>query len=644
VRVSPEKLSRRRCVQDDLDPGIGLVALAQVDRERNRFGVPSYERYIQDRIDESGALSHPWVLHQLMKGAEQVGPGVRTRLCMSKSAHSSSVSSAMRPIGRFERGIRSTMRLWDSLLAPLGSAPLEVDGVRTSWTTLVARSGRIGAALRKRGIQPGDAVGCVLSNSAESCAALLGIWRAGGTAVSLPASARGQAKARYLAQLDGLCRLADVRTALAEDALASQIRSFAEDAVQWLGYTGLDSDSPPPTNPPSATAPAFVQFSSGTTGRPRGVILTSEAIDAQLDLLAHALGLQRGDRGCMWLPLSHDMGLFGGLLLCWSRSLGFLLGTPSSFVAQPRSWFENCARFDATLTAAPNLALNVVTRAFRATSVDPPRLRLRACILGGERIRADTLQRASPLLERCGVGPAIITPAYGLAEVTLAATMTAIEAPPRTVTVDGAALAQRRLRLSGLGDSGEEIVSVGKPLGPTEVRIEGDDPMGPIWLRSPSNASGYIGDADSTRARFVDGWVNTGDIGFAHRDEIYVVGRDDDTLVLAGQNIPALEIEAILSDHPAVRPGACAVVDAASGTVGSLAAFVETVEDADLAALSRELSRLALRETGVAITDWTYLHPGCLPKTPSGKIQRYALCQRAVDPEAIRGRIRQPPH
>jgi acyl-CoA synthetase (AMP-forming)/AMP-acid ligase II len=349
-------------------------------------------------------------------------------------------------------------------------------------------------------------------------------------------------------------------------------------------------------------------------------MLTTRAIERQLDILAEGLELDPArDQTVAWLPLSHDMGFFGCLMLSFAKGMRLAMSSPERFLRAPRTWFGDCARVQATMTVAPNFALDLAARAARR-SPPPARFPMRTCILGGERIEATTLDAATAALGPYGLTPATLLPAYGLAEAVLAVTMARVPDPPTTLTLDGPSLA-RGVVCPPDGDA-RRLVAAGRPLRGVSVRIDGEEGgVGEICIRTPSLASGYVDNPEETSARFVGGELRTRDLGFVRDDELYVVGRLDDMLCVAGRNVWARDIEAAISSCGAARPGSAALVDVA-GT--RLVLLVEPPKGAtDHEAVGCESSRVAVETAGLKPDECLVLPPGTLPKTPSGKIQRF---------------------
>jgi acyl-CoA synthetase (AMP-forming)/AMP-acid ligase II len=366
-------------------------------------------------------------------------------------------------------------------------------------------------------------------------------------------------------------------------------------------------------------------------------MLTARAIEAQLDRLADAIDLDpERDWGVSWLPLSHDMGFFGTLMLDWAKGLSGAITPPERFLRSPGTWFEDCARTQATMTVAPNFALGHAARA--AETKPPDRFPMRNCILGGERIEASSLQTALEVLGPSGLESSALAPAYGMAEAVLAVAVTPAGKAPRLLTVDSDALADGRVE--PMDDPGpsqpvQTLVSSGRPLRDVEVRTDGESEQGEILIRTPSLASGYAGDPQTTAQHFVDGELQSRDLGFVHEGEVYVQGRLDDILVVGGRNVSALDLEASARNSAPVRPGCCAVVDVSRDGKVELVALAEARDDAP----EPERTAAAIREAamstgGVRVDECIILPRGTLPKTPSGKIQRFR-CRELVSSGSI---------
>lgn len=497
---------------------------------------------------------------------------------------------------------------------------------------------RAAAGLRRLGVEPGEHVGCILTNSPEICEGVVGVWLTGATIVSLPTLARGADLASYARQLRRSCAIARAEVLLVEEQFAAPLRESLPE-FRILTWEELPADRLVEPCCPDGDI-AFVQFSSGSTQEPRGCALSGLAIMRQLDILAEGLQLDPvHDEGMSWLPLSHDMGFFGCLMLSFVKGMRLAVGTPQRFLRSPRTWWGDCADLGATITAAPNFALDLAARAARGGAPRP--CPMRKCVIGGERVEPRTLEEAVAALGPWGLSAEALLPAYGLAEAVLAVTMTPLAEAPRVLTVHASALRDRRLVPvadgAGRGVEVTRLVSAGRCLRGVDLKIAGEAGVGEICLRSPSLASGYIDDPEATQARFADGWLQTRDVGFVHDGMLYVHGRLDDMLNVGGRNVWARDVEAEISRQAPVRPGSCVLVDLVVGDGTSLVLVVEPKPGGSPDEIASVGRRVALEMAGVRLDQCVVLARGALPKTPSGKVQRYRCREilRGVEDSAI---------
>jgi acyl-CoA synthetase (AMP-forming)/AMP-acid ligase II len=252
-------------------------------------------------------------------------------------------------------------------------------------------------------------------------------------------------------------------------------------------------------------------------------------------------------------------------------------------------------------------------------------------VLGGERIETATIADAHEVLGPFGVTREAITPAYGLAEGTLAVTMKNFGEEAGSVWIDRErAYGGEVVPLSPADPGATSMTSCGPPMPGVSVRTQGSD-LGRIRVRSKSLASGYLDEPEITAESFVDGEFHTGDLGFLHDGELYVLGRTDDVLVIAGHNIHARDIEGEIERHDGIRPGCSALIDCGEAGRSRVVLIAEpTAGDAPLDRIADDLAELAFRSAGLRVSECIFVRPGNLPKTPSGKIQRF-LCRQLIE-------------
>lgn len=493
-----------------------------------------------------------------------------------------------------------------------------------TWDDVVADAQRVAAALRQLGVGPGSRVASVLSNSREAVPGVLGVWLAGGTLASLPVPARGMDADDYRDQLRRL--IAQLEPSVL--ALDADLRALVPEPlgnVRVVAWQSLDSTARLEPEPPDLDDIAFIQYSSGSTDTPKGCMLSTRAIAAQLETIRELFdGVPGRETVCSWLPLSHDMGLFGTLLYAWAWDHDLVLSSPQRFMVAPRTWFEDMARSGCTQTAGTSSALHFAVRAQRAARL-PERLCLRSLVIGAERVEPGVLGDALATFGAAGLLPTALRPAYGLAEATLAVTATPTDVPPRERTLDAAALADGEVREARAGSTGATtLVSLGPPCRGVALRFPQAEGVSELHVRTPSMFSGYHAAPERTRERLRDGELATRDLGFLHDGELYLVGRTDDVLSVGGRNVYTSEIEAAVSALDGVRHGCCTIVDLPGGRTAHLAMLVELRDDHHgFEAIAAAASRAATTKAGINLSECVFLERGALPKTPTGKIQRF---------------------
>jgi acyl-CoA synthetase (AMP-forming)/AMP-acid ligase II len=412
----------------------------------------------------------------------------------------------------------------------------------------------------------------------------------------------------------------------------------SKEAAQEWRHPGVGSDTL-----------ALLQYTSGSTRMPRGVMLTHGNLLANSALIKRAFGNTPKSRGVLWAPPYHDLGLIGGILQPVYVGGPNVLMSPLSFLRKPIRWLEAISRYRVTATGGPNFAYDLCVD--RTTPEERAGLDLscwQVAFNGAEPIRARTLDRFAETFAPYGFDRRAFYPCYGLAEATLIATGGRIDEPPVVATVSSRALERGVVRhVERWAPDARSLVGCGRALPGVEVRIVDPDSRAPcprgtvgeIWISGPSVGLGYWGSPESRESTFAvpmagggaQRYLRTGDLGFLHRGELFVTGRRHDVIIVRGRNHYPQDIEETAElAHPALRPGcgAAFTTRGESGELVVLAYEVDTREPIDAPLILGAVRRQVLVEHGIALDAIVLLAARSIPKTSSGKIQRHA-CREA---------------
>jgi acyl-CoA synthetase (AMP-forming)/AMP-acid ligase II len=511
---------------------------------------------------------------------------------------------------------------------------LTIEGHAYTWGALRAEVGRCAAGLAARGVVAGDRVGLLLGNDAAFPVVFFACWWLGAIPVPLapprpgpgaaePAAAELARVARALA-ISG-ARLAVVTAGPSTTAEGPCPLVLAGDVLAVSGLEG----------PVAPLELALMQFSSGSTGGPKGVVLTAEALAANLDGLTERFGAGPADVACAWLPLHHDMGLIGSLLLPLRAGFPVHVLAPERFIREPASWPVALSRVRATITGGPTFGYALAARLPARATVGVDLSSVRVALVGAEPVHAATMAAFTRRYAPHGFSARALLPAYGLAEATLAVTLTS---PGEGVIVDHVsreALArdhEARVTPEGVADA-RSVVALGTPLAGVRLSIRDaagsplpDRQAGEVWVQSPATMTGYWGDADATAEALPgDGWLRTGDLGYLAEGRLHLCGRLKDVIVRAGRKYHAADLEALAERVAGVRSGGAAAfaVGAADDQVERVVLLVEPrTEGEDPAPLLAEVRRCVLEAVGLRLDEVVAVPARTLPRTTSGKLQR----------------------
>jgi amino acid adenylation domain-containing protein len=386
---------------------------------------------------------------------------------------------------------------------------------------------------------------------------------------------------------------------------------------------------------------AFLQYTSGSTGQPKGVVVTHANLMHNSGFIRDRFGHTESSRGVIWLPPYHDMGLIGGILQPVFAGFPVTLMSPLSFLRDPLRWLRAVSDFGATTSGGPNFAYDLAVRKTTPAQRESLDLsRWTVAFTGAEQVRPATLDAFAEAFAPAGFRRRAYFPCYGLAEATLMVTGVRFDTDPEVTAFAADALATGRAAPVQDGGTARLLVSCGTTPADAAVAVidpEGGSPVaqgsvGEITVSGPSVASGYWGGRDAEV--FADGRVRTGDLGFLHAGGLFVTGRRKDLIIVRGRNVAPDDVElAAGRAHSALRPGcgAAIAVEAGAGAEEQLAVVheVQGPKPLPLAEIAAAVRTAVLGEYGVAVSRVVLLGKGGLPKTSSGKVRR-SECRRAL--------------
>ena len=519
------------------------------------------------------------------------------------------------------------------------------DERRLTYAQLEQRALCVAGALARRGLAPGDRVLVMLPSGLDFVETFFGIALAGMVAVPVYPPARLTRLEHYLRTLASIAETSTCRAAVLDERLVPLVGKHVAFAGQRI-VTDVELRAEGEPARPFALdpeGPAFLQFTSGTTSQPRGVLLLHRQVQAQLEAYTQALRVERGDVVVSWLPLYHDLGLVGMVLATLQVAAHLVLLSPVDFLREPLSWLRAISRYKGVHTAAPNFAFELAVRKCSPERLAAEKIDLSSLDnmgMGGEPVSWTTVERFRAHMAPFGFRGAVLNPCYGLAENTLVATGHRRGEALRTVTLSLRGLQASEVREPADAADATTLVGNGRPFPGMSVRIAGsagedlgERRIGEVWVQSPSLAAGYFGDDEATAATFArhDGarWLRTGDLGFVSSGDVYICGRRKDLMIVRGRNFHPQDIEQEVGAIPGVRTGNVVAFSVDRGGGQGEAAVVVAELDPRAARPADEVRRAVVEAVSsafeLALAEVLLLPSGSIPKTSSGKLQRGLL-------------------
>jgi 1-acyl-sn-glycerol-3-phosphate acyltransferase len=533
-----------------------------------------------------------------------------------------------------------------------------------NYAELLAGASSVANGLADRGLAQGETVSIMLPTGQDFFFAFFGVLLAGGVPVPIYPPFKASQLEEYAQRQSRILQNAGARLLIAfrqAERLAHLLKAGIPTLRGVVTVQELSAESgrrqfhrPGPIT--RGDQVALIQYTSGSTGDPKGVVLTHANLLSNIRAIGGGLKLQPQDLGVSWLPLYHDMGLIGSWLtaLCYGVPIAIL--SPLAFLSRPERWLWAIHEHRGTVSAAPNFAYELCARKIDGQAIEGLDLSCwRAAVNGAEPISPETLERFTRRFEPYGFRAEALLPVYGLAESSVALTFPPLDRKPRLDRIkrepfenSGTAVPCLESETSFLS-----FVSEGKPLAGHEVRVvddaqheTGERVQGHIQFRGPSTMQGYFRNAAATDAvMHENGWVDTGDLGYLADGELFVTARIKDVIIKGGRNLYPQEVEAVASEVAGVRRGCVAAFGVSDERLGTekLVVVAETREtdrllqdQIEAEIISRVDAQLGLPPDVVRL-----VAPQTVPKTSSGKIRRDA-CKQMYVRDQLSARARAP--
>jgi 1-acyl-sn-glycerol-3-phosphate acyltransferase len=507
----------------------------------------------------------------------------------------------------------------------------------------LSRRGRtLAHSLIEKDVQPGQSVALMLPTGVDYFLTFFGVLLAGAVPVPIYPPFRAARLGEHLVRQAGILDDAQA-VALVTVPQALPLARLLRARVPSLRAVATPGDLTRPAPSVTATLPplrpddvALLQYTSGSTGDPKGVLLTHRQLLANIRAMGAAAQVTATDRFVSWLPLYHDMGLIGA----WLGSLYFgfpcIVMSPMQFLARPSRWLWAVHSHRGTLSAGPNFAFELCLRRIRDDEIAGLDLScLRMMFNGAEPVSPDTVRRFTERFAGYGFRPEAMAPVYGLAEAAVGLAFPPPGRGPLVDSVDRKAFVRDRRAIPARAEDRNALhfVACGRPLPGYEIRVvDGagrelpDRTEGRVEFTGPSATAGYHRAPEKTARLRRGAWLDTGDVGYIAEGDVYITGREKDLIIRAGRNLHPVELEEAVGHLPGVRPGCVAVFATAERVTGTerLVVLAETRESDPqrLGELRQRVVATTVDVLGTPPDDVALAPPGTVPKTSSGKIRR----------------------
>ncbi|MEE9451272.1 MAG: 1-acylglycerol-3-phosphate O-acyltransferase [Gammaproteobacteria bacterium] len=518
----------------------------------------------------------------------------------------------------------------------------DAHGIETTITyeKLFASAQSIACGLISHGIKPGETIAIMLPTSEAFFYTFFGILLLGAIPVPIYPPFRPDQIGSYVKREAAIFRNAEIRVLVTFDQAKRLSKLLADFIPSLKAVTTFEAlqvhDAPLLDMEITAEDPALIQYTSGSTGDPKGVLLTHRNLLANIRAYGERLQIKPSDVVVSWLPLYHDMGLIGAWLGSLYYGVPLTILSPITFLLYPERWLRAIHYHRATLSAGPNFAYELCVRRLDEQALQGLDLSSwRLALNGAEAIHPNTLRSFSEKFSRYGFKAEAMFPVYGLAECSVALSFPKIGRKFLIDRIDREKFMKQQIAVKVTDErvAAMEFVCCGQPLSGHEIRIVGDDGkpvaeriVGEVQFKGPSAMQAYYHNPEATQAIYHEGWWDTGDYGYLVEGEIYISGRKKDIIVKAGRNLLPESAEALVAEVAGVRRGCVAVFgveDKISGTE-KLIVVAETRETQtrERKRIMTEINQKVSEALGVPPDEVILARPKTIPKTSSGKLRR----------------------
>jgi fatty-acyl-CoA synthase len=506
----------------------------------------------------------------------------------------------------------------------------------TPYAGIHAAALRVAGSLQALGLRRGDLAAIIVGDPESFLTTLFGVSIGGLIPASLYPPAPASDLPSYLDATARVLRSCSARAVITSPSLLPHIESLraaCPDLACVVPYDALQGPALPAGAAPAAADIAFVQFTSGSTAVPKGVVVTQANLAANIAAFADALGGGADDVAVSWLPLYHDMGLVGMALGAMYVKANAVLLTPEAFVKRPIEWLRAISRHRGTVSFAPNFAYDLAVRRVKDTDLadlDLSSWRVAGC--GAEPIHASTLGAFARKFGASGFRSTSFLPGYGLAEHVLAATLSPRGRELRVERLLASEVAARRIATPANGTRADtvSVVACGAALPGHDVRIVDEDGrslgerhIGEIVLSGPSVSPGYYNDRETTARAIRDGRLFTGDLGYLSDGELFVCGRLKDLIIVNGRKYHPQDLEWGVADLAGIRRGRVVAFGTTTGAGPDRTVVVaEPSGTVPSGELTDAIRRRIVDVCGLVVDDVVLVPSGTVARTTSGKVRR----------------------